>query len=369
MSRQFVFVISAMIVLVLLMTGCTQGNTAAAPTGKAVQAQKESVKFGIIAPLTGDGAQFGEALTKAMDIVKSELKGQDTHFSYEFSIEDDQLQNAKSVSAFQKLTSIDGASAVLLVASGAGNAVAPLAEQQKILACAIASDGNIVKGRKYVFKHWVTTQAEAQKYVEELDRRGLKTVALVGLNQQGVRATLDSVKELIPGRIVSEEYFEPGTKDFRTIILKVKEKNPDTLLFETLPGPQTAFMQQLSELGYTGDVSSIEGFEYEPEALPYLEGRWYINSAEESGHFKEEYEKMYGTKPLVASGNAYDCLRLMIRAYEDTQSKDPATVMSELHNIKDYDGALGKVYLDDGNSVQSQAAVKEVRNGTFVVIR
>ena len=362
-KAKYFLIILSIIFIVFLISGCTT------PTGEVVKEEENKVvKFGVIASLTGEAAQWGEALQKGMTLAQKELANKNTYFNYEFIIEDDQLQNAKTVSAFHKLTSVDDVNAIVSFSSGSGNAIAPLAEQNKVITCSVASDPAIVKDRKYVFKHWVTPEAEAEKYVEEAKRRGFKTIGIISSNQQGILAVTKILKEIAPEMILFEEVIEPDAKDFRTVILKAKSQNPDTLVSYIMPGGITAFMRQLHELSYTGDVSSIEMFEFEEEAIPYLEGRWYINTAEEKGKFKEMYEAEYSKKPLVASGNAYDCIMLIVLAYEKAKTQNPDLVVRELHKIKDYEGALGKIYVDEGNSVQSPAVVKEVRNGEFVVL-
>ncbi|MBW2990239.1 ABC transporter substrate-binding protein [Candidatus Woesearchaeota archaeon] len=364
MIKTKIFLIFLSIIFaVFLITACN------APTGEVVKEEDRVVKFGVIASLTGEAAQWGEALKNGMIIAQKELAIKDTHFKYEFVIEDDQLQNAKTVSAFHKLNGVDKINALVSFSSGSGNAIAPLAEQNQVITCSVASDPAIVKDRKYVFKHWVTPEAEAEKYVEELDRRELKTVGMISTNQQGVLAVFLELEKRLGNRIVFNEVIDPDIKDFRTEITKLKQINPDTLYTAMLPGQVTPLMRQLEEMNYQGDVSNIETFEYEEAAIPYLEGRWYINTAEEKGHFKEIYEAEYGEKPLVASGNAYDCIMLIVEAYEKAKTKNPDLVVRELHKIKDYEGALGTLYIDDENSVQSPAVVKEVRNGEFVVVR
>ncbi len=364
-NTNYFLILFSIIFLAFLISGCST-----TPSGQISTEKREIVKIGVIAPLTGDAAQWGEAVQNGISIVQDELKNDNTYFEYKFIIEDDQLQNAKTVTAFHKLNDIDRINALLSISSGSGNAVAPLAEQSKVIMfSAAASDPNVVKGRKYVFKHWVTIEAEGDKYIEEVQRRGFKTIGIIGTNQQGVQAQIGVIKKLVPDMILFDYLVDPNDKDFRTLILKASEKKPDTLLAMQMPGQVTAFMKQIQELNYSGDVSSIEMFEYEQEAIPYLEGRWYVNSAEAKGKFKQAYEEKFVNEPLVGSGNTYDSAKLLIQAYEAAKSTNPDRIAEELHKIKDYDGALGKLYIDEANSVQSQAVVKEIRNGTFVVVK
>jgi len=356
-------IVASLIIALLIISGCST------QTGKAIRGNEDNiVKIGVIVPLTGDASQFGEAYTKAVKIVEKEYADKNTYFTYKFIFEDDQLENAKTVTAFHKLNDIDGINALVTFSSGTSNAIAPLAEQSKIVTCGAVSDPNVVKDKKYIFKHWVTPEVEAAKYVEEAKSRGFKTIGIIITNQQGIVVTAEAVKKAAQGMVIFEDVVEPTIDDFRTVILKAQSSNPDTILVQLFPGQLSGFMRQAQELGYKGDISSVESFEFEQDALPYLEGKWYVNSGDAAGAFKQEYEAEFNSNPLYASGNAYDCMKLLIQSYEFAKSKNPDSIVEQLHQVKDYEGAMGTLYVDSSNSIQSEAAVKEIRNGQFVVV-
>ena len=105
-----------------------------------------------------------------------------------------------------------------------------MAEANKMIHFGIASDAQVAEG-KYNYIHWTPPSSEAEKWVEEAQKRGHETVGVLYWYQQGSMAIVDALKEEIRTSdmiIVGEEQFS-GTDDtdFRTQITKLQQTNPD----------------------------------------------------------------------------------------------------------------------------------------------
>jgi ABC-type branched-subunit amino acid transport system substrate-binding protein len=84
-------------------------------------------------------------------------------------------------------------------------------------------------------------------------KRGLKTFALLGRDNLHERGSLHGMGKLLREagfKVVYEQLAPKKTKDFSSIILAIKQKNPDAVLVEALPPPWTlGFLKQARELG------------------------------------------------------------------------------------------------------------------------
>ncbi len=371
MDNRIVLIISAsLFVLLLLISGC--GTDAKTITGKAVAVEKQKpvVNIGAVLPLSGSSAFIGEGASDALVLAK-EMLGE-TKYNYRILLEDDQLNPKVTSTAANKLISVDGVDAIMSITSGTGNVVTPLATQHDVIHFGIASDENIAKG-KYNFIHWTTPDEEARKWAEEAERRGIKKVGVFLMNQQGAIAINDKMKEELEmrGIEVYEEVFGLGTRDFKTIIMKLRQHDPDVYLMQTLSPELEILTKQTRELGIDTPLSGIECFEY-TEQMGLFEGQWYVQAADPTDEFSRAFEQRFGEAYSIGSPNAYDVFNLLVTAYEkagDGKSvPDTDDVIAELKKIDMFDGALGELEVDSKGIVHSEAVVRMIEDGRPVTI-
>ncbi len=344
------------LVLTILLISCAPQQTG-----------KETVKIGVILPLTGGEATLGQNTKAGIDLAFDEISKKDTRYAYQLVYEDDQLDNKLTATAYHKLKDSDGVSAIIGVSSGSGHVIAPLAEEQKTISCIVAaSDPKVVEGRKYVFKHWVTPQEEAKKYVVEAKQQGWKRIAVIEANQQGIleMANAAQAEGASAGVTLDRIQVDPGMQDFRTVLLGLKDNPPDAFMLLLFPSQMIPAVQQLREIGFDQNLSSIEMFEFVPERLDLLEGQWYVSAAKPSQAFTQEYERKYGKEPVAPAPHGYDCLNLIVKGFEEGGT-DPDAAMAAIRTLHGYDGAAGTLSFNNG-SIESPAGRLVVSGGKFV---
>jgi len=359
-SNQIIAVIGVIIALVLIGYGIahiTQAN----------QSDKETIKIGVILPLSGGSANLGESAHKAILLAKEQLA--ETKFNYEVIFEDDALDTKLTSNAVNKLVNLDQVDALISFTSGTGNVVAPITQENHVIHVGVASDPNIAKG-EYNFLHWTTPGAESILWVDEAMNRGIKTFAFLGMNQQGLIAVLEQVKEDIKGKdiqMVNEQIFNMGEKDFKVIIEKAKRANPDAILIACFSPDLEIFAKQYKELGVEIPLTSIEAFEY-TEQPELFEGYWYVQSAQASNEFLNTFEAKYENNPQLGSPFIYDAFNLIVEAYEQTGEIDNAKVIEKLSQIEDFPSSVGTISVGEEGIVWSDASVREIRDGQPVTI-
>ncbi len=332
----------------------------------------DTFKIGVVIPLSGGAATYGERIRKALLFAYDRLPDPQAK-KIELLFEDDQLQSTRSVSAFQKLSTIDQVDAVVTFASGAGNALSPLAEQKQIPLIAIgASDFNVVKGRSYVFTHWVMPELEAREMANEIKKRNYKRIAIVFSEQEGLLAFRTALhKELadlgLKDRLVLDETFVQSETDFKSSITKIKAKDADAALIALMPGAVSAFTKQARQLGFKGDFVGFECFEDEAEvkaADGTLLNQWYVNADEGTEQFLNEYKQANQEAAGLASSNAYDTMMLLAEAFS-LHGKDRNKVANHLKTVQNFRGAAGTYSASGDNRFELPAAVKIVRESGF----
>ena len=255
--------------------------------------------------------------------------------------------------------------------SGIGNAIAPIAEREKFLLVAIgASDGSIVKNRRYAFLHWVTPEVEAKEMVLEMKRRGYQRIGIVTTEQEGAIAVLNAVRaELDKGgftdKVVVDSTFLPDVSDFKTYIAKAKSKKVDAAIVLLFPGPLASFAKQAKAHGLSADLVGVELFEDENEVKASegaLIGHWYVNADVATGDFMQTYRDAYKQHPGWGAANAFDTLNLVADAVT-LFGPDTEKVVDYLNSLTNYSGAAGVYSASGDNRFTLPAAIKMVTKG------
>ncbi|RME59059.1 MAG: amino acid ABC transporter substrate-binding protein, partial [Candidatus Dadabacteria bacterium] len=262
--------------------------------------------------------------------------------------------------------------AVLVLGSGSGNTLCPLAERKKVVLIAVgASDPRFVKGKKYCFTHWVPPKQETDLMVKEIKRKGYKSVVLVASQQEGIYAFVTAFKKSLAGAglentLRKEVYVLPGTTDFRTIITAFKSKSPDAIVSILLPGSLGIFALQVREQGIKADFVGAESFESREEvrnSRGALLNQWYVNGGMGTREFRKKYFSRWRKEPGWASCNGYDSLKLVVEGTGKSFSVD--TLAQFLFTVSNFRGGCGVYSATGDNRFSLPAELRIVKKDGF----
>ena len=343
-------------------------------TAPVVQAEKKPAPFvlGVILPLSGSYASLGSGMKAGIDFALSQIPAAEKNL-LEVVVEDDQLDPAKSLAAFQKLRKLNNAHAFIIASSGIGHVLAPLAEAEQVPLIAVgASDFTVVKGRSFAFTHWVTPEMEARALAGEIKHRGYSRLAMATAEQAGWIALYDALmtqfkEQGLLERIVVNDRFLPNDTDFRTFLAKARNKNTDGIIFLVMPEPVVALVKQTRQAGINADLIGCEMFEDDSvikSVGDLLTGQWYVTADSAIPSFAAELHSFSGQQPTFGTANGYDAFNLLVQGglREGLRAKALADF---LRNLKDYQGASGFYSATGDNRFALPAAVKRVIKGGF----
>ena len=138
---------------------------AAALMGAALSgAQAQTVKIGVIAPLTGPGAPWGIAMAQAARIAAADANARGgvnlsgTRYKVEVIAYDDQYKAAEAVAAYNRLVRQDGVKYLMTLSSASMMAVKDAVESEKIVTVTGAYAAKAIDEKtKYVFRTFSTS--------------------------------------------------------------------------------------------------------------------------------------------------------------------------------------------------------------------
>ncbi len=330
-----------------------------------------TIKFGALLPLSGDLAQIGESARDAILLAKEETqKAPGKKYRYEVIFEDDQMTPMKSIIAFRKLADVDGVSAILALGSGVGNALLPLTEQKKVIQLNWATDPHVATGT-YSFTHALPPAEGMKTFLELAKIKKAQRIAVIAMNHQWPQALVSELKKQTTGtsfQICDIQYFNSGTRDFRTLIAKQKATSPDLILVLAFSPEFELITDQLNEMGLHDQISSIEAIDMAAN-FKQLEGVSYVGQIS-TDQFRKNFSQRFGREPFVGAANYYDMFNLLVTACEQSGAtgKPTSTQISDsLKQIQNFSGALGPLTILPSGIIESSAVFKQIKDGKPVV--
>ena len=378
--------------LILMGIACGGGAPAPAPTVaepmETVEVStatpdpadmKEPFRIGVMESLTGPGETYGTVSNQAKQMAVAEINaaGGINGRMIELVVEDSKCNAQDAITAYNKLTDVDGVKSILGTScSGAMLGAAPLAEKEGvILFSGLATNPDIAEAGDYIFR---TSMSDAQLGIDTGNVlwadgiRNLATITEATDYAEGVRRTSVAQFEKRGGTVVGEERYASDVTDFRTQLTKLLSAEPDALHVAA----QSEFtggtiVKQVRELGYEGPIYSeivVIGTTALEIAGDAATGMKAISAELDPANniaqdvlanFRAKYE--YVTLPWYL-GSAYDDVYITAECLKQTDDDQDADGMKDcLYNIT-WSGAIGDNYSfdDKGEVVGLSNAVVQI---------
>ena len=324
----------------------------------------EPFRIGVMESATGPGETYGTVAIQAKQMAVEEINaaGGINGRMIELIVEDSKCSAQDAITAYNKLTDVDGVKIILGTScSGAMLGAAPLAEKDGVVMFSgLATNPDIAEAGDYIFR---TSLNDAQLGIDTgnlLWADGIRKLATISESTdyaEGVRRTTVEQFENRGGEVVGEERYASDATDFRTSLTKLLNAEPDALHIAA----QSEFtggtiIKQVRELGYEGPIYSeivpigTTALEIAGEAATGLKAVITdIDPANEKGqevlsNFRERYG--YVTLPWYL-GSAYDDVYITAECLKETDDDQDADGFRDCLYEITWSGAIGDNYSFD----------------------
>ncbi|OHA16570.1 MAG: hypothetical protein A3C79_01400 [Candidatus Taylorbacteria bacterium RIFCSPHIGHO2_02_FULL_45_28] len=342
-------------------------------------AASETVKIGVIAPLTGARADAGEYSRNALEIAEKDINESGGKYKVSFVVEDSRYEAQTAVSALRKLIDLDNTKFIIgPYGSSEVMAAGPVAEQSQVLMIVTgAQSSEISQLGDYVFRMIHNSDQEAPIFARFVaGKMKSDTIHFLALNTaitDPYVKTFRSVIEAQGKKVGLIEKFDSKANDFRTELSKVKSLNPTDIFLIITPKQGAVLLKQANELGITAQFYNIgvEGPELLTQSDGASEGLLYpysyddLNSDSSVRSFYDSYKGQFGTSPDTIAANTYDAARLIHSCFEKV-GINVVAVKACLYETKDYHGAGGTFSIDEKGDAIKSIFVKMIKDGKFV---
>lgn len=357
---------------------------AAVPAAAMAQ---ETVQVSFIGTLTGDFASYGISGKQGFDLAVEEFNARGGPQIVVTSV-DDHGNPSEAVLASNRFCSNAATSAVVgFTFSSVALASMPILEKCSLPVIGTAVTSPQLTGTSPYFRRVALTDAVQGKKMGEYVARdlGIKTVYV--LYQQddygiGVKDAFKAAYESEGGKVVGIDPYMLGTKDFRTMLTKVKSKRPEAVFIAGFYTEAASLLSQAKAmrinarmLGNDGSLSpklnelssgAAEGMTlygtFDPGAS--------ASASPVASGFVESFTARYKAEPDSWAALGYDAglaLAASVQAAKPLGSIDRKSVQQQLADLKGLQGATGLVQFEESGDRTASVLFFNVKDGKFVL--
>lgn len=301
-----------------------------------IGAGAETLKIGLIAPLTGGGAPWGKAEEIGVKILANEVNAKGglevggKKYQIQVIAYDDQYKAADAVSAYNRLTNQDGVKYMIVLATPSTLALKQNIESDDVLVVTSTGAGKTVSAND---KHLVRMFSILADYVPPFyawlkDNVKERKVAVIDPNDDSGWDTTELVaKEAANAgfNVIDKEMFDRAQKDFVPLITRITATGAEILdLASTPPATSGLIVRQAREGGFKGLIIKSGGPAAKEivdsagkEASEGVYNLLYIDTKSDGyKRIAAEYQKMVGQEPNELVVSFYDGANVLLHAIQ-----------------------------------------------------
>jgi branched-chain amino acid transport system substrate-binding protein len=351
----------------------------------AIALADKPVEVGFTATLTGDFASYGVDVRKGFDLGVAKVNARGGP-QLAVKVVDDHGQPTDGVLAVGQFCEDSKVSAVVgYTFSSVALAAAPILKKCKMPVVASAVTSPELTGVNKYFRRVILTDAsqgaKMGSYVAK--RMGARNVYV--LYQQddygmGVSKAFKDAFTAAGGKLVGESSYNLGTKDFRTILARLKAANPDAIFVGGFYTEAAMIASQSKDIGIKAKLIGTDG-SLSPQLMQLsgdaaegmtLYGMFDPGSAPspQTAEFVKAYADKYHEAPNEWAALGYDTALTVGAGATAAKAKGEVnrdTMNTALSNLRNLPGATGNISFQPDGDRAGSLYYFTVRGGKFVL--
>ena len=331
---------------------------------RVARAADETIKIGMVLPVTGPAADSGKyALTGAkIALDRVNKSGGVLGKQVELVTEDDQTTNPGAVLAFSKLAAEPDIVAFLgSIRSTQNHAMAPDILTTGKPVCFGGTDPALTKmGNPWLIRFRpndsYSGRVIASFGVETLGKKNWAIVHSTDAFGTGGLKALSAALDKVGAKVAIDQGYPNQSQDFTPVVLAIKSSGADIIgSYFTFDNDLAIFARQLRQLGVTlpwvGSPSIIDvgAVKLAGQALWGTYG--VADFAADSSPEAKEFASLYSAVANVPADNysswTYDAIGVLCAAINKAGSTDPEKIRAAMLSTKGYKGAEGEYNFDE----------------------
>lgn len=344
---------------------------------------KDTVKIGLITPLTGDVKTFGESTKNAFNIALEEY-AKTGKYKIEPIVADDRNDPTEGANAALKLITQDKVVAIIgPLTSKVAIPVSEIANSNKIpMISGTATNPKVTisdgKRKPYAFRACYIDPFQgtvgANFALKELKAKTAAVLYDVGNDySKGLAEYFKATFSKGGGNIVAYESYQKDDVDFSAIITKVGMKKPEVIYIPDYYNKVALVARQLREKGLKGIMIGGDGWD-SPELLKIagnaIVGGYFTNHYSPdrkdpvADAFIKKYKEKFGVVPDALGALGYDSTVMLLKVLDSVKKPTQEEIMKALSTMKNFKGVTGSISFDkNGDAIKSAVILKVDKDG------
>ena len=372
---------SAAAVMALSLAGCSGGSMDDSSSSSA-KASGDSITIGTVTTNSGTAAAYGEAEVKGFELAVSEINAKGGINGKKVKLEsmDDKGDATEASNAFNKLA---GDNSVLGVAgptiSATTAAVAPLADQSKLVTIAPAATSDSIETGNYLFRTCFkdSYQGEVAARFAAENLKVKKVAVLYGTGDpysSGVGEAFAKAAEKLGLEVVDKESSSSADDtEYSAQLQKIQASGAELLYapyYYSVAGPY--IIPQARSVGFEGYVMGPDGY----DGLKLTGDKSQYNKTYYTTHYSaddntntkvQDFIKSYKSKnnaePNTFAALGYDTIYMIKQAIEKAGENATREDVRNAVAGMTFDGVTGKFTMDKSGSPTKSVTVLEMKDG------
>jgi len=365
----------------LLLAGCNKPADSSASTAPGNDGGV--IKIGEFASLTGKEATFGASSHNGTQLAIDEANKAGGVLGRQLKLlsEDDQSKAGEPATVVRKLITRDGVVAILgEVASSRSLEAAPICQQNKIpMISPSSTNPKVTEVGDFIFRVCFIDPFQGTVMANFASKSlKVKSVAiLTDVKSDYSMGLAKFFKERFVadgGKVVAEQSYSGGDKDFKAQLTSIRAANPEGLF---IPGYYTEvglILGQAKELGIKFPMFGGDGWESSKLveiAGDAAEGMFFSThyspelDSPLAKEFVSKYQARYKEMPDAMSALGYDSAMILIDAIKRAGTTESTKVKEALAATRDFVGVTGKTTIDAQRNASKPAVILTVKQGKF----
>lgn len=372
---------SAAAVMALSLAGCSGGSMDDSSSSSA-KASGDSITIGTVTTNSGTAAAYGEAEVKGFELSVSEINAKGGINGKKVKLEsmDDKGDATEASNAYNKLA---GDNNVLAVAgptiSATTAAVAPLADQSKLVTIAPAATSDSIETGNYLFRTCFkdSYQGEVAARFAAENLKVKKVAVLYGTGDpysSGVGEAFAKAAEKLGLEVVDKESSSSADDtEYSAQLQKIQASGAELLYapyYYSVAGPY--IIPQARSVGFEGYVMGPDGY----DGLKLTGDKSQYNKTYYTTHYSaddntntkvQDFIKSYKSKnnaePNTFAALGYDTIYMIKQAIEKAGENATREDVRNAVAGMTFDGVTGKFTMDKSGSPTKSVTVLEMKDG------
>lgn len=363
-------------------TAASSSAASAAGSETAASGSEDDViRIGVIGPMTGGSAIYGEGAQNAIDMAVEEINADDSSpYTVEIvnngEIADDAQDAKQAMNAYNRVMADDPDA---LVGSFFSSVTLPMAQQaaadKMLLLATGATNVDVTLAGPTVFRDCFIDPYQGKMAALFVQSQGYTKVAVLYANDDdysnGLKDAFIENCEDLGIEVVDTEQCVTTDTDFTSQLSKVVASGADFLYYPCFQDTVPLVVNQARSAGFTGAIMGGDGWDSSDTTglESQFDNCYFTNhySSEDTSpavvNFVSKYTEKYGTESLNACASLYyDAIYMIYQAAQNGGGTDTASLVKGMTGMT-FTGVGGTFTLDENGDPAKQIVVNSFVDG------